>query len=162
MNNTNIQNFAPSSRIWIYQANEPFQTSDIPMIESQLAAFAKQWVCHSEQLSSGAELLHDRFVVLTVDESQLGASGCSIDSSVTFVKQLGAQYNRDLLDRMRFSFIDKNGDVQTVSKDDFASLYSSGEINNETIVFDPLIKTVGELENNFQKKLTDSWHARFV
>ena len=157
-----INKFSPTARVWIYQASKPFQESDIPAIEQQLQHFARQWVCHNEQLSSGAALLHNRFVVLAVDESSLSASGCSIDSSVSFVKQLGAQYHRDLLDRMRFSYMDKAGRVQTVNRDDFATLYANGEINDQTIVFDPLVKTLGELENSFEKKLADSWHSRFV
>ena len=153
---------SPATRVWIYQANEPFKESDRATIDTQLKEFAKEWVSHSQQLSSSAELLHNRFVVLMVDESLAGASGCSIDSSVAFIKQLGAEYNRDMLDRMRFSFINKAGEVETVGKDDFSDLYAKGDINDQTIVFDPLVKTVEELQTSFQKKLTDSWHSRFV
>lgn len=159
---TSLQQFATTARVWIYQANEPFSEADIPAIKDHLQNFAGKWVSHSLQLTAGAELLHNRFVVLAVDENNAGASGCSIDSSVAFVKQLGAEYNRDLLDRMRFSYIDKNNQVQTVSKDEFKSLYAKSEITNETIVFDPLVKTVEELNTAFQKQLSDSWHSRFV
>ncbi len=105
--------------------------------------------------------MHARFLVLAVDETQAGASGCSIDSSVNFLKKLGAHYQRDLFDRLRFSYVD-NGAVHTVSKDDFAQLYQDGTINDETLVFDPLLKTVEELSSGFQKPLKDSWHSRFV
>jgi len=163
MNNiTTVQQFTPTARVWVYQANEPFDEADIPAVEQHLKQFAAKWVSHGQQLKAGAELLYNRFVVLTVDESQAGASGCSIDSSVAFVKQLGAQYNRDLLDRMRFTYLDSTGEAQTVSKGDFANLYRQGKISDQTIVFDPLVKTVKELETSFQKELATSWHSRFV
>jgi hypothetical protein len=152
---------SPTSRVWVYQANAPFASSEVEAVTTHLAAFAQQWVSHNNQLRAGAAVLHDRFVVLAVDESQSGASGCSIDSSVNFLKKLGTHYERDLFDRLRFSY-EKNGVVHTVGKDEFAALYAQGEINSETIVFDPLVKTLGELSAAFRKPLKDSWHARFV
>lgn len=157
-----INQFSSTARVWVYSANDPFSKQDIPNVQANLKAFAKSWASHSIQLSAAAELIHDRFVVLTVDESQAGASGCSIDSSVNFIKELGAQYNRDLFDRFRFSYIDNKNEVQTVSKDDFSDLYAKGEINDQTTVFDPLVNTVGALQMSFRKPLKDSWHKRFV
>ncbi|MEL7222705.1 MAG: hypothetical protein AAGJ93_15395 [Bacteroidota bacterium] len=152
---------SPTTRLWIYQANEPFATADLPAIEASLQSFASEWVSHNNQLKTAAAVLHDRFVVLGVDESRVGASGCSIDSSVRFLKSLGAQYQRDLFDRMRFSY-ESNGSVYTVSKEEFEKRYASGEIHDETIVFDPLVNTVDGLRTNFRKPLKESWHARFV
>lgn len=151
----------PQSRIWVYQANEPFGKQEVAEVESNLQQFAEQWVSHNNQLKAAAAVLHERFLVLAVDETQAGASGCSIDSSVNFLKKLGAHYQRDLFDRMRFSYV-KEGEVHTVSKDEFARLYQDGTINDETLVFDPLVKTVGELSVGFEKPLKNSWHARFV
>lgn len=151
----------PQARIWIYQANEPFANQEVAEVEQNLQQFAQQWVSHNNQLKAGAAVLHDRFLVLAVDETQAGASGCSIDSSVNFLKKLGAHYQRDLFDRLRFSYL-KDDQVYTVSKDDFARLYQEGTINDETLVFDPLVKTVAELTVAFQKPLKNSWHARFV
>jgi hypothetical protein len=152
---------SPNTRLWIYQAHEPFASADIPTVENSLQQFAREWVSHNNKLSTAAAVLHERFIVLGVDESLVGASGCSIDSSVHFLKELGAQYHKDLFDRMRFSY-EKDGAVYTVSKDEFARLYAQGEINDETIVFDPLVNTVADLRANFRKPLKDSWHARFV
>lgn len=157
----NLQALAPEARVWIYQANEPFTAGAVSEINQHVQRFAQQWVSHNQQLKAGGTLLHDRFLVLAVDESQAGANGCSIDSSVKFVKQIGSHYERDLFDRLRFSY-EKDGVVHTVSKDEFAALYRAGTINDETIVFDPLVNTVGQLNTGFRKPLKDSWHARFV
>lgn len=156
-----FSDLSPATRLWIYQAHEPFASADIPAVEASLQNFAQEWVSHNNKLSTAAAVLHDRFVILGVDESLTGASGCSIDSSVRFLQKLGAHYQRDLFDRMRFSY-EQDGEVYTVSKDEFAGLYAKAQINDETIVFDPLVQTVAELQASFRKPLKDSWHARFV
>lgn len=157
----NLESLATEARVWVYQANEPFTPSQVPEIAQHVQQFARQWVSHSQQLRAGGAVLHNRFLVLAVDETQAGASGCSIDSSVSFVKKIGAHYHRDLFDRLRFSY-EKDGQVHTVSKETFAEQYQNGEISDDTIVYDPLVKTMGELNTSFRKPLGQSWHARFV
>lgn len=156
-----VNQLHPQARVWVYQADRPFSASTTSEVEQSLQQFAQKWVSHSNQLKAGAAVLHDRFLVLAVDETQAGASGCSIDSSVNFLKKLGAHYERDLFDRLRFSY-EQDGQVHTVKKDEFARLYQEGKINDATTVFDPLVKTVGELSTAFRKPLQESWHARFV
>ena len=149
------------SRVWIYQSNEPFSGDDLPLIKAKLQNFAQQWVSHSRALRASADVFHNRFVVLAVDESQAGASGCSIDSSVRFLQQLQAEHGVDLFDRMSFSF-EKNGEVHTVSRSQFQELFQNGEIDDQTTVFDTLVKTKGEFDSQFRKPLGESWHKRMV
>lgn len=151
----------PSTRIWIYQSNEPFPASEIPSVQQQVQEFAQQWISHNRQLRAHGDVLHNRFVVLMVDESQADASGCSIDKSVYFLKNLQAQYGVDLFDRMRFSYLDGE-EVKTVSREEFAKLYAEGKINNDTLVFDTLVNNKGDFDQAFVKPLGKSWHKRMV
>ncbi len=150
-----------ASRVWVYQSNRPFAAEDVPSIRQQLQEFAQQWISHNRQLRAHADVLYDRFVILIVDESQADASGCSIDKSVYFLKSLQAQYGVDLFDRMRFSYLDGE-EVKTVSRDEFAALYAAGAINDDTLVFDTLVNTKGDLDMHFVKPLKDSWHKHMV
>lgn len=150
-----------TTRIWIYQSNKPFEDKDIPEIKQTVQDFAQQWISHNRQLRAHGDLLHKRFVVLMVDESQADASGCSIDKSVYFLKSLQAVYGVDLFDRMCFSYLDGE-EVKTVSRDEFAQLYAGGKINNDTLVFDTLVNNKGDFDNNFIKPLKESWHKRMV
>lgn len=154
--------FPDETRVWIYQADQPFEAEKVGEIRTALQRFAQQWVSHNQQLRATADVWHQRFVVLMVDETQAGASGCSIDKSVAFMKQLGATYERQLFDRMRFSYRDAAGQVQTVDRDAFAQLYAQGEINEDTLVFDTLVDHKGALDRAFEKRLADSWHKRMV
>lgn len=156
-----FQDFPSETRVWIYQSSKPFPAEVVPQLKDVVDRFAQNWVSHSNQLRAHGDVLHDRFILLAVDESQAGASGCSIDKSVHFMKQLETQLGVDLFDRMTFAW--KEGEaVKTASQPEFSALYQNGEINSETLVFDNLVKTKGELEEKWLKPLNQSWHKRFV
>ena len=155
------ETLSPSSRVWIYQADRPFDEEDLPRLRTQLRAFAEAWVSHNRQLKAFGEVYHNRFVVLMVDESKAGASGCSIDSSVHFLKRLGQEFGVDLFDRLRFSYLALD-EVHTVDRNTFAELYASGAIQDETPVFDTLVDTREAFERSFLKPLKESWHFRLV
>ena len=156
-----IEHYPDSARLWIYQAERPFREEDVPAIRARLQQFAAQWVSHNRQLQATGEVLHQRFVVLAVDESRADASGCSIDKSVAFLKALQAEYDRDLFNRMNFSY--KDGDeVHTVSREEFIRLYAEGIIDDDTPVFDTLVAAKGDFEAGFLKPLGKSWHKRMI
>ena len=113
-------------------------------------------------MMADADVLHTRFVVLMVDESQADASGCSIDKSVAFLKGLQAEYGVDLFNRMIFSYQDASGVVNSVDRETFARLYATEQINENTLVFDPLVVTKADLDQGFVKKLGQSWHKRMI
>ncbi len=149
------------SRVWIYQSNRPFSQEEVTEIKEKIQNFAQSWVSHNRALKAHGDVYHNRFIVLMVDETQAGASGCSIDSSVRFLQQLQAAYGIDLFDRMNFSF-EKDGEVHTVSRAEFQELFQNGKINAQTPVFDTLVKTKADFDQAFKKPLSESWHQRMV
>lgn len=156
-----MNTLSSTSRVWIYQANPAFTEKDLPELQAILNQFAAQWVSHSRELKAAAEVRHGRFIILMVDESQAGASGCSIDSSVRFLKQIEQKYNVTLFDRMVFAF-QKNDQIHTATRDEFAELFKNGDIDETTLVFDNLVNTKMDLEQNWVKPLKESWHIRMV
>ncbi len=150
-----------TTRVWIYQSNRAFTPIEVEQMTAQINQFTDQWVSHNRALRTFGKLYHQQFVVLMVDESQAGASGCSIDSSVKFVKGLEGQYAVDFFDRLNFAY-QEGEKVKTAAKEEFAQLYKNGVINDETVVFDNLVKSKGDFDLAWQKKLGDSWHKRFV
>lgn len=148
-----------TSRVWVYQSSRPFEEKDIPGLKAKIDAFARSWVSHNRQLRAAGDVLHHRFIVLIVDESQADASGCSIDKSVYFLKQLQGEYEVDLFDRMVFSYLEGE-EVVTVPRDIFAQRYQGGQINDETLVFDTLVNTLGDFQHSWVKPLGQSWHRR--
>jgi hypothetical protein len=150
-----------TSRVWIYQNKGPIPAAALPEIASAVDRFATQWVSHNQQMSAKGIILHNRFIVLIADESRVGAGGCSIDSSVHFIKSLEQQYGLDLFDRMTFSYRDGSG-IHTVDRDTFSKRYQEGIIDDNTIVFDTLVNNKKALDHEFEKPLGQSWHQRMV
>jgi hypothetical protein len=158
---TAFQTLPPSSRVWIYQANRPFLPEEVPQLKEHVHRFAQNWISHNRLLQASGDVLYDQFIVLTVDESQVDAGGCSIDRSVHFLKQFENAYGVDLFDRMTFTWLDGEI-VRSADSREFARLYQEGKITDETLVFDNLVKTKGELEEKWLKPLNESWHRRFL
>ncbi len=156
------QQIPDHARVWVYQANRPIPESLLPQVEEAVQAFARQWVSHNRQLRAWGKVVHGQFIVLMADESQAGASGCSIDASVHFIKTLQAQLELDFFDRMTFTLLDGDEVVKTLSAADFSEAFQEGTITGETLVFDPLVTTKKAFDSAFLKPLKESWHARFV
>lgn len=156
-----FEKLSPNARIWIYQNQAPIEDDLVAIISEDLETFIHDWSAHQRPLAAFAAILHHRFVVLMVDEQLNAASGCSIDSSVGFIRSIEQKYGLNLFDRFTFSF-EKDGLIHTVPKARFAELYRAGEIDESTLVFDNLIRTKNDFEQTWQKPLGKSWLKRFV
>ena len=150
-----------NSRVWVYQSNRPFDGDEVEKINHQLSQFVDKWVSHNRALKAYGGIYHNQFIVLMVDESQAGASGCSIDSSVHFIKSLEAHFQVDFFDRMNFAYLE-NGVVKTAPRPEFSDLFHASKIGDNTLVFNNLVKDKAEFEASWIVALKDSWHARMV
>src|SRR5687768_13449515 len=135
----NLLAFPDESRVWIYQADRPFDESDISQINNEIDAFCKQWTSHNNDLRAIGGIMHDQFVVLVVDETQASTSGCSIDKSVAFVKSLEQKYNRNLLMRDRVAWLDENEQIHTMPLSELSEAVKQGQLNMDTRIFDNLV-----------------------
>lgn len=149
------------ARVWIYPSNRPFSEREQLVLTSQINGFVYEWAAHGRDLLASGGVLLNQFIVLAVDERKTGASGCSIDTSVNFMKDLAAQYDVSLFDRLTFTFL-TNGQVETAKSSDFKRLFTEGVISQDTLVFDNLVNNVGDLRTAWLKPLASSWHKRFV
>ena len=148
------------ARVWIYQSTRPFTEMEMVVLTSQINGFVGEWTAHRKTLLAAGGVYHNQFIVFSVDESLNEASGCSIDASVYFMKDIEKQYGIQLFERMNFAYLaDKT--VKTVSSTGFSQLYTEGVINDETLVFDNLVNTIGAFKTSWLKPLKTSWHRRF-
>ena len=83
-----FKGFPNNARVWIYQADKSFPLNASEELQPAFDAFAKQWTAHKQQLKAEIRLLHHRFIVIMVDEDYRQPSGCGIDASVYFVKDI--------------------------------------------------------------------------
>jgi len=151
--------FSENSRVWVYQADRKLSDQEVLQLKIQLDNFTTGWTAHNNQLKAKGEIRYNRFLILIVDESQAGASGCSIDKSVNFMKQIGEQFNINLLDRFNLAYRDGE-EVLSAPRHDFEALIKEGDINTETIVYNNMVQNVSELQNKWEVPFKDSWHIQ--
>jgi len=94
-----------------------------------------------------------------VDESMAGASGCSIDSSVAFVKNMELKYNTNLFDRMLVTYLDGDA-LGTTSLHELKQI-AAGR-TDEVYIFDNLVKTKEDLTVKGVVPIKGSWAERFI
>ena len=153
--------FPASSRIWIFQADTPLPAESIGIVNMRVREFSRAWTSHNTALKATGGLLHDKFLVLVADESHAGASGCSIDTSVRCIRQLGEEYGVDFFDRLRFSYLEDE-QVKEIHRDDIREAYRNGLINDQTLFFDNLVKNKEEFLTRWLTPFGESWMKRFV
>ena len=146
-------------RIWIYQADRILSAVEGEDIVTELEAFAEQWKVHGKPLSASAELRDNLFIILKVDEEVAAASGCSIDSSVRFLKGIESKYGIQLFDRMQFAYKVDEG-IAVVNRGGFEKLLADGTINDNTLVFDNTITHEHQMDDTWVVPFHQSWHKR--
>ena len=151
--------FSENSRVWVYQSDKKLSDSEAEQVQIQLDNFAKSWTAHNNQLKAKGEVRYNRFLILTVDEGQAGASGCSIDKSVHFIKHLEQQFNINLLDRFNLAYREGN-EVLSAPRHDFENMLKQGSINTNTIVFNNMVQNLKELQTKWEVPFKDSWHIQ--
>ena len=151
-------NISEHSRVWIYQANRALNPGEVEQIQQKLNSFTSEWLAHGNELLAHSEIRYNQFIILSVDEQQAGATGCSIDKSVKFMLELEKEFNINLFDRFQLAY--RNGDkIETINRENFQILIDTAKIDAETIVFNNLVSTRKSLETNWEIPIKDSWHA---
>ena len=150
-----------SARVWVYQSDREFTEEEIIKINQKAVEFINGWTRHGDALKGSFTIEYNQFLILGLDETFNSASGCSIDSSVRFVKEIEETLNVDLMDKMNVSF--KDGDnINIVKLPDFQKFAEDKKITEETIVFNNMVNTKLDVKTKWEVPAKDSWHSRFL
>lgn len=153
-------NFSENSRIWIYQSNREFNPAELARLQPILGEFTAEWTAHNHLLKAKGEVRYNRFIILTVDESQTGATGCSIDKSVSLMKSLEHEFHINLFDRFTTAYRDQDDNIATASRQEFEELIKQGQVTANTIVFNNLVNKLGEVNTKWEVPYKNSWHKQ--
>ena len=134
-----FQDFSLSSRVWVYASNRALNSTESTFVQDEINEFLKQWATHGKELIAKGAVLFDRFIILAVDEQKVGASGCSIDSSVHFVKALGKELEVNFFDRLNL-YIIKDQEIKQIH---ISEMVNFADWN----LFDPMIANLEQLVN---------------
>ena len=101
--NVKFEELPEDSRIWVYQSNRRFSEEEISEISIELESFLESWNSHAKPIRSAFQIKYNRFIFIAVDKD-FETSGCSIDSSVSFIQSLEKKYRVNLLDKMNVAY----------------------------------------------------------
>ncbi|MEB2776100.1 hypothetical protein SYJ56_12325 [Algoriphagus sp. D3-2-R+10] len=135
------------SRVWVYQATRQFSEQEQELIASRLSIFCDGWNTHGNRMPTSFQILDNHIVVLAADESGLGASGCSIDSSVRTLRELENEIENNITDQGKVTFKSDSGEISVASALGIKSKVTSGEINSQTLVINPQVQSKKDLES---------------
>lgn len=149
------------SRVWVYQSTRAFTDSEKEELTKGLTSLSNQWSAHGTPLHTSFTIAFDQFVIMAVDEQLQGASGCSIDGSVRYLKSLQSALGLDFFDRSGIAFLE-NGKVKVYPMTELKSLFDTQTLSAGTITFNNLVNTKAEWSSQWQVAVKNSWMARFL
>jgi len=155
------KDFNADSRVWIYQSSRTFSINEAIEIESKLQRFVVQWNSHGTAVKGFATLLFAQFIIILADESAMGVSGCSTDSSVRLIKEIEQLFNVNLFDRQMLAFVIKDK-VQLLPIGQLKYAADNHFIEASTIYFNNLVLTKQELESNWMLPIKNSWLSKRI
>lgn len=156
---TDFNKMPPESRIWIYQSANQLIDNQVAMIENYLKPAVEKWTAHGTSLLASSKVLHNRFVIVALDESNYPASGCSIDASTHWLKELGTQLSINFFDRS-IAYRDGN-EIKTISPFEVKQKVLEGVISPDTIIFMNNVTSLADLSKTWQIKASDSYMKRY-
>ncbi len=148
------------SRVWIYQAERILTEKEIEIIKHRLTRFCEGWNTHGNGMPTSFDIFDQQILILAVDESGLGASGCSIDSSVKVLKELESMLGVNLTDQGKVSVRNSSGDLKVFPALGLKSKVQAGELTLEQEVINPLIRTKADLHQLWQP-VRNSWLNKY-
>ena len=147
------------ARIWVYQSHKTLSENEVSAIQLALNEEVGGWAAHGAPLLGATQILYNRFVIIALNEDQNAASGCSIDASTSWLKNIGQQFGIDFFYRGLTYFYDNNW--KSIAISDIKSAIALGELYPESITINTMIATVGELNNIWQIPADASWIKRY-
>jgi hypothetical protein len=149
------------ARVWIFGASEPLTGADAERLLRTVHEFVSGWLAHGHPVVGASDWRYDHFLLIAADEKATGVSGCSIDSLFRALRTGERSLGTTILDSGRVWYRDAGNMVRSVERGEFRGMVDAGEIDDDTIVFDNTVASVGAVRGGeWEKRFADSWHAR--
>ncbi len=148
------------ARIWIYQASRSFEHQEKATVLQKVQEFLEQWTSHGNSLRGSGEIYYNQFLILAVEESVQGATGCAVDASIQFIRELEREFQISLLDRTHIAFR-RGEDNLVVPLDQLKTTIQEGTILADMMTFDNTITQKGALTDKWLVRAQDSWLGRY-
>ena len=155
-----FEQLSDEARIWVYQASRPLVQQEREKVLQEAQSFLAQWASHGNPLQCSATIMHNQFLILAVEESFQGATGCAVDASVQFIRSLEQAFQISMLDRTQIAF--RQGEENSiVPLAQLQEKIEEGNIMPGMLTFDNTITKKADLEAKWLVRAKDTWLGRY-
>ena len=143
------------ARIWLYASEKALTQSQQDYILNIISEELKGWNAHKQPLTAGVAILENHFIVVALDESKNGASGCSIDTLQKTIQKIEKEFSISLMNRLN---------VFCKIEDEILSMpsFKLGSVaDKDTLFYDLTILTKNDL-NTYLKPISEGWCAHLI
>lgn len=160
MNNL-YKHLPAKSRVWIYQSENELSEDQTKKLNELTDTFLHNWDSHGSPVKGNINLIYNRFITVTIDESDDKVCGGSVDKLGRFMKELESELHISLLDRTQVAYR-KGNQIKSCTMHEFERLAKQGEVGKETIVFNNTVHTLAAFEIEWEVPAEKSWHNRLL
>ena len=151
----------PNAKVWIYQSDSNLSSTDVELIEKEVKFFLNNWSTHNKEIESSYEIRYNRFLIIGLNENINSASGCSIDKSVNFIKNLQSILKVNFLNRLDVAYKIGN-EINSISLLEFQNMIRENKLSKDSIVYNNMIDTKKLYLNNWETTIENSWHKKYL
>ena len=148
-------------KLWVFPSSRKFYPQEIEGLKQRIEEFLTNWTNEGQSLECSYQFKYDRFIIISVDNSEISLSLKAHDTLTAFILELEKLYDIVLLDKINVCY--KQGEfVQYKDLKEFKKMMKNKGVSKKTIVFDNMIITKAELENDWEINIMDSWLGRLL
>jgi hypothetical protein len=149
-----IKAFPQNSPIWIFGFEKDLKPKHLEEIAQLLNQFIDSWHSHGNCVSSTFAVIDTRFLLVIADPQ---VSGCGKDSLMRAIGDITVKTGATLANSLDIFYRSDSGKICLASRSEFQNLLESGEISEQTSVFNLGINQLSHfLEGGFEKPFSDS------
>jgi hypothetical protein len=154
-----LNQLSDAAQLWVFPVSPAVEGVQRDHLLDVVDRFLDQWAAHGAPVISGRALVEGSLLLVAADKGS-ETSGCSIDRMFGTLKQLEGALGVSILDSNRILYRDRSGTVRAATRAGFRDTVAAGEVDSGSIVFDPLIETLGSFRRGeLEKRAADSWHG---
>lgn len=147
-------------RLWAFGLGREISEEETAELMVVVDEFLEGWAAHGAPLRCARDFRHRRFLLVSVDESSVGPSGCSIDAMVRVLRDVEGKLGTSIVDHTPVWFKDDEG-IQCVTRSEFKAMAEKGTVSGGTAVFDNTVTRVGQVRRGeWERPAWESWHGR--
>ncbi len=149
------------AKIWVFPSSRKFYPQEIEEITKTLESFLLGWKSDRNEIECSYLIKHDRFILVTANDTENSISLEAHDALTTFIMELEKKLDIVLLDKINVCY--KQGEfVQYKDIIEFKKMIKSKGVSDKTIVFNNMITVKEELRYNWEINIMESWLGRLV